>query len=738
MQILLAVAVILGVGISLSLIGPLWLAGLGAVAGGSMAIFGRRHAMLLGLALLALSFGLVRGQAHLAATPPGLVAGGDGADILATGTVLRAPGRLDRSPMVVRLDSIRPAGDGREPAVGEIPGGGNRVHIFRYSPAYAEGAVLSIEGTLNLYEGFATRRTIGRIDQAWIRPQPRDRPTVQGSLASVRRRLDRAIHDALPEPHAGLLSAILLGVRADIPTSVMGDLRSSGLIHLIAISGYNVTLLAVVVRRAAGLALGRRGIWAAIALLPLYAILVGGDPPVVRATIMAELVLVAWLIGRESDLLVSLAITGAAMVVLDPTILFDPGFQLSFVATAGLALLAPRIADRLKALPRVLAELIAITVSAQLLVTPLLVLHFGNVSLMAVPANILAVGFSPWVMLTGIVAMFWSLFALPALEIVTWAAWAPIEYLLRIAAFASDTGLARVQVPSVPGWTVAVSYILTAALLWRLGRPETPTTEAGATPPGRLAVVALVALSFFVPPAVGGLLELTRDRPEIEIHALLSGKRPALYGRTSAGTNFMIVGSEHSESLLDRALPFYDGEIDLIILPDAEKSVTDVVAAVAAGRKIDRLWVPDLDLAPTAFRAGQDRHVIPVDSETMVEILRPVGSSSEFAIRVVTGNFSVLIPPSTAPLSPPPPWRADVVLLGDRPPPAFTTPAFLDATGAAALVSGLGRYGSAVIVPNGTLSNAVATHPASRQSGGGAAVRLEQTDRDYSITFLRS
>ncbi len=600
------------------------------------------------------------------------------------------------------------------------------------------GGALAIEGTLNLYKGFATRRTIGRIDRAWIRPQPHDRPTVLGGLASLRRRLDRAIDHALPQPHAGLLSAVLLGVRSDIPASVMNDLRGSGLIHLIAISGYNVTLLAIVIRRAAGFALGRRGVWVAIALLPLYAILVGGDPPVVRATIMAELVLVAWLLGRESDLLVSLAVTGAAMVFLDPAILFDPGFQLSFVATAGLALLAPRIADRLTAMPRVLAELIAITVSAQLLVTPLLILHFGNVSLTAVPANILTVGFSPWVMLTGIVVMFWSLFALPALEFVTWAAWAPIEYLLRIAAFAGDTGLARVRVPSVPGWSVSIAYLLTAGMLWRLGRPEKTTTEAGATPPGRFAAAALVVLVFLAPPVIGGAFELLRHRPQLELHALLSGKRPALYGRTAAGTNFMIVGSEHSEPLLDRALPFYDGGIDLIILPEARQSVTNVVATVAAGRNINRLWVPDLDLGPSAFGAGRDRHVITVDATTVVEILPPVGDSPESAIRLVTAGFSILIPPSTSPLTPPPSWRSDLVMLGDRPPSTFTTPAFLRSIHADILVAGLGPGGAAVIVPGDTLSHTVAPHPPSHQSSGGAAVRLEQTDNEYSLTFVRS
>ncbi len=211
--------------------------------------------------------------------------------------------------------------------------------------------------------------------------------------------------------------------------------------------------------------------------------------------------------------------------------------------------------------------------------------------------------------------------------------------------------------------------------------------------------MALVLLVFLAPPAIGSAFGLVRDRPQLNIHVLLSGKRPAVYGRTTSGTNFMIIGSEHSEPLLDRALPFFDGDIDLVILPDSQKTVTAIVTAVAAGRKIDRLWVPALDLDSSAYTAGRDRYVINVDSTTTVEILPPVGLSPESAIRLVSGDLSLLIPPSTTPLTPPPSWRANLVLLGDRPPSAFTTPAFLDSTRAAALVAGLGPGGTAVSSP---------------------------------------
>jgi hypothetical protein len=159
----------------------------------------------------------------------------------------------------------------------------------------------------------------------------------------------------------------------------------------------------------------------------------------------------------------------------------------------------------------------------------------------------------------------------------------------------------------------------------------------------------------------------------------------------------------------------------------------------AAGRDEDSgrlIYISGAVVAAAA--ASRDRYVINVDSATTVEILPPVGLSQESAIRLVSGDLSLFIPPSTTPLTPPPSWRADLVLLGNQPPPAFTTPEFLDSTGAAALVAGLGPGGTAVIIPGDSLSDTVASAPPTHQSSGGAAVRLRQTGAEYSITFVRS
>ena len=190
-------------------------------------------------------------------------------------------------------------------------------------------------------------------------------------------------------------------------------MNAAGLTHLIAISGYNITLLAMVIRRLAGVLFGRRAVFVVMAVLPMYAALVGADPPVVRATIMAELVLFAWIVGRESHLLTTLMLSAAAMTLADPDILGQVSFQLSFVATLGLVTLAPRISAALGFMPRLLAEVIAVAVAAQILVSPLLAIHFGRLSLLAVPANVMATPISPWVMSTGALTSIWSLVGLP-------------------------------------------------------------------------------------------------------------------------------------------------------------------------------------------------------------------------------------------------------------------------------------------------------------------------------------
>jgi competence protein ComEC len=145
----------------------------------------------------------------------------------------------------------------------------------------------------------------------------------------------------LPDPEASLLAGIVLGVESGIPYQVEQDFQDTGTTHVIAISGFNITIVSALFAMLFGRLLGpRRGAVAAVLAIGLYTILVGGDAPVVRAAIMGGFSLFARQVGRRQHGLNSLAISAGIMSVANPTILWDVGFQLSFTATLGLVLYA--------------------------------------------------------------------------------------------------------------------------------------------------------------------------------------------------------------------------------------------------------------------------------------------------------------------------------------------------------------------------------------------------------------
>ena len=565
-----------------------------ALAAVALGLWRRPKATVAALVLLAFGVGMVRAATHQSVQPPLIDTFEQGIEVRLTGRIVRLPDPDKRRPLTLDIRSADPVYAGSDGA--RTVGG--RVHVYSYSPLYSQGQELEVSGILRLYDpppSDPRRFPIGRIDRPVIETRPGSGGGATGLLAEVRNRVDRAIEQALPEPHSALLSAILLGIRADIPRPLMNDMNAAGLTHLIAISGYNVTLLAIVIRRLAGVLLGRRAVFVVMAVLPMYAILVGADPPVVRATIMAELVLFAWIVGRESHLLTTLMLSAAAMTLVDPDILGQASFQLSFVATLGLVTLAPRISAALGFMPRLLAEVIAVAVAAQILVSPLLAVHFGRLSLLAVPANVMATPISPWVMSTGALTSIWSLAGLPGRELVGWTVWMPLEYLIWLSRVWGSLPLSQVRIPPVPEWAVAMSYAAIAGSIWFASRPAVRESlkrlKLRRWTAGSVTVGALLVL-----PSAAAIGDLTPEPSGLRLTVLLYGQAPTVYGRTESGANFVIAGSAHDAYLIDRLFPFHDPDVDVLMLRDTGPSSTDLTAAVAERRTISRIWAVPLDM----------------------------------------------------------------------------------------------------------------------------------------------
>lgn len=757
MQLLLAAGLMAGVAAMLRWRPSLGIVPVLALVALALGLWRRPKATVAGLVLLAFGLGMVRAATHQSAQPPSIDTFEQGIEVRLTGRIVRPPDLDKRRPLTLDIRSADPvyAGSDSSRAVG------GRVDIYSFSPLYSEGQELDVTGILRLYDpppSDPRRFPIGRIDRPIVEIRPGSGGGATGLLAEVRNRLDRAIKSALPEPHSALLSAILLGIRSDIPRPLMNDMNAAGLTHLIAISGYNVTLLMIVIWCLAGVLLGRKAVVVVMALLLAYAVLVGADPPVVRATIMAELVLFAWIVGRGSHLLTTLMLSAAAMTLVDPEILGQVSFQLSFVATLGLVTLAPRIAaavgeipwtraSRLIAavlgprislalgfIPRLPAEVVAVAVAAQILVSPLLALHFGRLSLLSVPANVMATPVSPWVMLTGPLTAIWSLAGLPGRELVGWTAWMPLEYLIWLSRFWGSLPLSQVRIPPVPEWTVALSYAAIGGLIWFASRPAVRESLERFKP--RKWIADLVAAgALLVLPSTSGIAAVVPDHTGLRLTVLLDGRAPTVYGRTESGANFVIAGSVHGSYRIDRLFPFHDSDVDVLMLRDTGPGSTDLTAAVAERRKISRIWAVPLDL-PDQVRLEGPPPRIDIDGRTTVEALWSPGRSDDPALRVSADGLSILIPPfGPPPIDPPSAWRATVLLLPQRYHPGYTEPGFLKRTGVETVVAANGPRGRTVIVPARALSQGTAPMPLGVRSETSAPVAFTWDGTGYTIEF---
>lgn len=218
----------------------------------------------------------------------------------------------------------------------------------------------------------------------------------------LRQNLDQRINKLLPSPQAELLSGIVLGNKKDLPSKLRLALRDTSTLHIVVVSGQNLTLLAGLFLSLSGLLKRKIAIVISVGVVIFYTILTGGQIPVIRAAIMALLAFGAQIYGRQRDGIWVLMLTGGLMLLINPLWIADLSFQLSFLATLGVILVAPILENRLKFLPNFIKQDLSVTIGAQLMVIPIIAQYFHQVSLVGVFTNLLVGWTIPIIMLLGI------------------------------------------------------------------------------------------------------------------------------------------------------------------------------------------------------------------------------------------------------------------------------------------------------------------------------------------------
>jgi competence protein ComEC len=269
------------------------------------------------------------------------------------------------------------------------------------------------------------------------------------------------INSVIKEPESSLLAGLLLGAKNSLGQELQNDFREAGVSHIVALSGYNITIVAMGIMtvlaflpRAMSLSFGALGII-------LFAIMTGGSATVMRASIMALLVLLAKSTGRKYDITRALLLAGFFMLIHNPKILvFDISFQLSFLATLALILVSPLVEKKMIFVTKKyhLRELIVATISTQIFVLPFLFYKMGLLSVFALFTNILILPVIPLIMflgfLTGILGFISVFLSIPIGFICSLL----LSYVLKIIYIFSHLPFSSIAIKSFPIILVVIIY----------------------------------------------------------------------------------------------------------------------------------------------------------------------------------------------------------------------------------------------------------------------------------------
>jgi competence protein ComEC len=359
-------------------------------------------------------------------------------------------------------------------------------------PTQRVGAVLAVRGGL---ERLPAQESYLRVHgvHAQIRADAlaatgRVRAGPAGVVDGVRVRAQAALQAGVPPSVGALLRGMALGDDAALPDDVRDEFRASGLAHLVAASGQNVMLLAALVLAiAAALGLGLRArLVLVLGAIGLYVPLAGAGPSIARAGVMAAAGVVAILAGRPAARWHALLLSAAVTLTLSPRAIEDVGWQLSFAAVVAILLLAGRLRQGLqrRGIPGGLAEAAALTGAATIGTAPLISAHFGQASLVSLPANLAAAPAVAPIMWLGMLAATVGQVSTALATPLTSLAGLPVAYVMWVAHVAAGMPGARANVP-----VLAVSGACLAAAMGVAVRRTRPFVVAGAIATAAFMVV---------------------------------------------------------------------------------------------------------------------------------------------------------------------------------------------------------------------------------------------------------
>ncbi|HLC69733.1 MAG TPA: ComEC/Rec2 family competence protein [Patescibacteria group bacterium] len=366
-------------------------------------------------------------------------------------------------------------------------------------PEYQYGDVLSVhcklqspesnEGEFN-YANYLARQSIYTLCYFPQIEKIGDHPgnIFKKVIFSWKKILADKVNDLWPEPEASLMAGLLYGARSGFTPELSDNFSKVGLTHIVAVSGYNISIVAtflMVLFISVGL-YRRQAFWFAVIGIIFFVIFTGASASVVRAGIMGIMVLLANQLGRLSRIGNVLVFTAALMLFFNPWILlWDAGFQLSFLATIGLVYIGPILKEKIfnkqiffksskRAWFNAIAEIFVSTLSAIIATLPLILFQFGRLSLVAPLVNILVLWLIPWLMLFGFVALVLGFIFYPVGQLVAWVAGLGLNYIVSLTEYLGGKNWSAIPI-QINLTLLILSYLLIIYFVTRFHKNKNPT-----------------------------------------------------------------------------------------------------------------------------------------------------------------------------------------------------------------------------------------------------------------------
>lgn len=425
-----------------------------------------RIASLYGVLIFGFTLGWWRGGLYMGHVRE--LAGLNKEKVVVVGTALSDSVYDDKAQVSFDMGNLVLQEPYEKPIVGKIGVAGyGESMIYRGDRVQVRGKFYPARGSRVAYLSYSQMDTVGKSHSI---------------IYSITRRFTAGLLNTLPEPQASFALGLLVGQRNTLPEYVTTVLSAVGLSHIIAVSGYNLTIMIRAARKVFGKRSKLRMYIGSQALILSFLLVTGMSASIVRAAIISTLSLGAWYYGRKIKPLLLIIFTAALTAVWNPLYLWsDIGWYLSFLAFFGVMILGPMVRARVfKGESRgLVGELVMDTISAQIATLPIILYIFKTSSFMALPANVLVVPLIPLAMLLSFIAGIAGMFVAPIAGWLAFPARFVLTYILDVATmFARIPDMAiNVTISIAAMLAMYAMLILVIIVLWRKNKQSSKITE---------------------------------------------------------------------------------------------------------------------------------------------------------------------------------------------------------------------------------------------------------------------